>query len=103
MSMRCLPLLLVLLAAPALAADLKDPTRRPPPVIVAPPGTPAAVAAPPRVSAIFISGSRQVAIFNDQPVRAGDSVGRFRIDEVTAHGVRYSVSGHSAFAPLAGH
>jgi hypothetical protein len=54
------------------------------------------------VSAVFISSFRQVAIFNDQPVRVGDHVGAFRIDEINPNGVRYSAAGHSAFAPLAG-
>ena len=65
-----------------------------------------ALAAPPPlpcISAIFISGSRRVAIFNDQPVQVGDRVGAFRIEEITVNGVRYSAAGHSAFAPLAGH
>jgi hypothetical protein len=44
---------------------------------------------------------RRIAIFDAQPVRAGDTVGAYRIDEVDALGVRYSVSGHSEFAPLA--
>jgi hypothetical protein len=54
----------------------------------------------PHVSAIFLSSRRRIAIFNDQPVRAGDRVGNYRIDEVTGQGVRYSSVGHSGFAPL---
>ena len=97
--------LLILLLAfgswPAQGDDLKDPTKRPDVVVAAA----ASHAAPvlPRVSAIFMSDSRQIAIFNDQPVRVGDSVGRYRIDEITSTGVRYSAAGHSAFAPLARH
>jgi hypothetical protein len=90
-----------LVAATAASADLKDPTR--------PPALPPPVAAhgpehapPPKVSAIFFSGVRRIAIFNEQPVHAGDVVGAFQIDEVTVDGVRYTSGGHSAFAPLAG-
>jgi hypothetical protein len=100
--MRYLPILLIALGSwPVQGADLKDPTKRP----VVATATPAAraAAALPRVSAIFMSDARQVAIFNDQPVRVGDNVGRFRIEEITSAGVRYSAAGHFAFAPLAGH
>jgi hypothetical protein len=99
--MRSTPLwILLLLCAPlAGAADLKDPTR--PPIVVLPSLHAAAAAAPPpRTSAIFMSDSRRVAIFNGQPVQTGDSVGAYHIDEVTALGVRYHTSGHDAFAPL---
>jgi hypothetical protein len=97
--MRRTPLwILALLCAPlAGAADLKDPTL--PPIKVLP-SLHAAAPPPPRTSAIFISNSRRVAIFNDQPVQAGDSVGAYHIDAVTALGVRYRTSGHDAFAPL---
>jgi hypothetical protein len=96
-------LLLVACAPSAESVDLKDPTKRP--VVVQAPAAAAVHAAPagPVVSAIFYSGTRQVAVFNDQPVQVGDRVGAFRIEEITANGVRYSAGGHSAFAPLAGH
>jgi hypothetical protein len=82
----------------ANGAELKDPTRSP---VISIPGKPTAEhKPPPRVSAIFLSSSRRIAIFNAQPVQAGDSVGIYHIDEIDAHGVRYSCSGHSAFAPL---
>lgn len=82
----------------ANGAELKDPTR---PAVTSTPGKPSGEhKLPPRVSAIFLSSSRRIAIFNAQPVQAGDSVGIYRIDEIEAHGVRYSCSGHSAFAPL---
>jgi hypothetical protein len=55
----------------------------------------------PQVTAIFLSSSRRIAVFNGQPVHAGDVVGGYRIDEVTALGVHYSASGRSAFAALA--
>jgi hypothetical protein len=82
----------------ANAADLKDPTRPP---VTSTPGKPSGEhRLAPRVSAIFLSSSRRIAIFDAQPVQAGDSVGIYHIDEIEAHGVRYSSSGHSAFAPL---
>jgi hypothetical protein len=55
----------------------------------------------PVVSAIFISGSRRVAVFNDQPVHEGDSVGAYRIETITATGVHYRSAGQLAFAALA--
>ena len=101
MTVRRLIVLWVALQAAALpAADLKDPTR--PPAAQAPAGHPAAAAPLPRVTAIFVSTERRVAIFNDQPVRVGDSVGKYRIDAISAEGVRYSSEGHSAFAALGG-
>jgi len=101
--MRHLSLLLIgtLGALQAQAGDLKDPTR--PPLVVVEGPLKQAAAAPllPQVSAIFISSTRRVAVVDGQPVRAGDQVGAFHIEEVTAQGVRYSSAGHSAFAPLA--
>jgi hypothetical protein len=95
-----MPLLSMLgLSLGANGAELKDPTR--PPVTSTPAKAAAEHSLPPRVSAIFLSSSRRIAIFNAQPVRAGDSVGAYHIDEIDAHGVRYTHSGHSAFAPLA--
>jgi hypothetical protein len=82
----------------ANGAELKDPTR--PPVANTPAKPSGEHKLPPRVSAIFLSSSRRIAIFNAQPVRAGDSVGIYHIDAIEAQGVRYSCSGHSAFAQL---
>jgi hypothetical protein len=84
---------------PAYGVELKDPTR--PPVTSAPASHAGAHSLLPRVSAVFLSSGRRIAIFNAQPVQAGDSVGVYHIDEIEARGVRYSSSGHSAFAPLA--
>ena len=88
------------LSEAAPAGDLKDPTRPPAALAAA-----AAAVKPvlPRVTAVFVSADRQVAIFNDQPVRVGDSVGKYRIDAITAEGVRYTSDGHSAFAALGAH
>jgi hypothetical protein len=104
--MRCANVLLLagglllagVLRVPANAADLKDPTR--PPILNVPIKHADEHRPLPHVSAIFQSSTRRIAIFDDQPVRAGDRVGAYRIDEVTAHGVRYSTLGHSAFASL---
>lgn len=91
---------ILILAGRAASGDLKDPTQPP-----APPPPPAAHGTEhvslPKVSAIFFSGVRRIAIFNEQPVHAGDTVGAYTIDEVTVDGVRYTSGGHSAFAPLA--
>jgi hypothetical protein len=92
----------VLVCASGLAThthgeELRDPTRPPLPIL---PGKHAEEHTP-RVSAVFLSSTRRIAIFDAQPVRAGDTVGAYHINEVDVRGVRYSLSGHSAFAPLA--
>jgi len=88
-----------LLTAAAMASDLKDPTRPPAPIAAA--KQHAEHVSLPVVSAIFISGSRRVAVFNDQPVHEGDSVGAYRIETITATGVHYRSAGQPAFAALA--
>ena len=92
--------MLLALAFPALthSEELKDPTR--PTGIIAPGKHTEEPKALPRVTAVFLSGMRRIAIFNAQPVHAGDSVGGYHIDEIAAEGVRYSVDGRSGFAPL---
>jgi hypothetical protein len=92
--------LLLALVFPMVAhsEELKDPTR--PPGIIVPGKHAGEQKALPRVTAIFLSGTRRIAIFNAQPVHAGDSVGGYHIDEIAAEGVRYSWSGRSGFAPL---
>ena len=85
------------LTSHAHGEELRDPTRPPLPIL---PGKHVEEHIP-RVSAVFLSSSRRVAIFDAQPVRAGDTVGAYHIDEVDVRGVRYSLSGHSSFAPLA--
>jgi hypothetical protein len=87
------------LALPAFAnsEELKDPTRPPG---IAPGKHSEEHKVLPRVTAIFLSGTRRIAVFNAQPVHAGDSVGGYHIDEIGAEGVRYSMSGHPGFAPL---
>ena len=86
------------IAPHASGEELRDPTRPPTAIITAK----HAEEHKPQVSAVFVSNTRRIAIFNAQPVRAGDTVGIYHIDEVGAHGVRYSESGRSDFAPLAG-
>lgn len=86
------------MAAPAAATGLKDPTS--PPAVAAPAHATKAHAPPPRVSAIFLSAQRRVAIFDGAAVAVGDRIGDLRILEITADGVRYSDHGHAAFAPL---
>jgi hypothetical protein len=101
MNVRCVTLLLVvsIFAPQARAGDLKDPTR--PPIVVEVPTRHAEERKlPPHVSAIFMSSTRRIAVFDGHPVRAGEIVGVYHIDEVTAEGVRYTTSGRTAFAPL---
>jgi hypothetical protein len=91
--------MLVVLCAGAAAADLTDPTREPePPITVR-----KIAAAPtrlPRVSAIFHGGQRNIAIFDGLPVQAGDQVGVYHIEAVTANGVLYRVGDKAATALL---
>ncbi|MDE2349729.1 MAG: hypothetical protein KGL92_14595 [Gammaproteobacteria bacterium] len=86
------------MAAPAAATGLKDPTS--PPAVAAPAHVPKAHAPPPRVSAIFLSAQRRVAIIDGVAVAVGDRIGDLRILEITADGVHYSDHGHAAFAAL---
>jgi hypothetical protein len=92
--------LILALSFPPLAncEELRDPTR--PPGVILPGKHAEEHKVVPHVTAIFLSGTRRIAIFNARPVHAGESVGDYHIDEVAAEGVRYSVAGHSAFAPL---
>jgi len=91
--------LTALFATCATAADLRDPTR--PPEVAAPAKHHEQHLSLPVVSAIFISGSRRVAIFNEQPVHEGDSVGVYHIETITASGVHYRSAGLLVFAALA--
>jgi hypothetical protein len=85
------------IAPHASGGELRDPTRPPTAIIT----VKHAEEPKPKVSAVFLSNTRRIAIFNAQPVRAGDTVGIYHIDEVDAQGVRYSAAGRSDFAPLA--
>ncbi len=98
--MRCVTLLLLVsgFGPQAQATDLKDPTR--PPIVEVSIRHADERKLLPHVSAIFMSNTRCIAVFDGHPVRAGDIVGEYRIDAVTAQGVRYTTSGRTAFAPL---
>jgi hypothetical protein len=86
------------LAAAVSANDLRDPTRPPAPAVAVKHSTEHVLL--PRVTAIFVSSARRVAIFDDQPVREGDVVGDYLIEAISATGVRYRHAGLVAFAPL---
>lgn len=87
------------LCAPAPAQDLTDPTRPPEPAAEIRKSAPVAPILP-RVSAIFRGADRSIAIFDGQPVQAGDQVGDYHIEAVTADGVRYRIGARVAMALL---
>lgn len=89
--------LLVAGGAASRAAELRDPTRPPIPVAAVAHDKQAVL---PCVSAIFVSASRRVAIFDGEPVHEGDRVGAYTIETITAAGVRYRLKQQVAFAPL---
>jgi hypothetical protein len=78
----------LLLAPPAMAADLRDPTQPPATVSTATRREPA-----PILSAVLKSGYKRGAIFNGQFVRSGGSVGNYTIIAVLDDGVRYRYAG----------
>ena len=49
--------------------------------------------AAPVLTAVFSAGERHSAIINGRLVKAGDSVGAYRIEDVLADGVRYRHAG----------
>ena len=81
----------LVLAPPAPAEHLRDPTR--PPQTMAAAGVRRESA--PVLSAVLSSGARRGAIFNGEFVRNGSTVGPYLIEEVLADGVRYRYAGHS--------
>lgn len=81
------------------AGDLADPTR-PPVVARKPSATAPVVVATPRVTAIFQSGERRVAVLDGQVVKAGDRIGDVVVEAVTAEGVRYRRAGKVEYARL---
>jgi MSHA biogenesis protein MshK len=88
--------LLVSLTAQAAVADrLVDPTR-PSNVKAAAPTRVDAF----RLEAILNSNGTPIAIVSGKLVRAGDTVGDARIDEVRADGIRYTKNGRSHTARL---
>ena len=70
-AMVCAPGRATAIDPPAGAGTLRDPTRPPLPIV---PGKHAEEHKP-QVSAILLSRTRRIAIFDAQPVRAGDTVG----------------------------
>jgi hypothetical protein len=90
-------ILTVVAAPPAMAEELRDPTRPPMPASHAAEVHEAA----PVLSAIMGSGQDRVAIFNGQLVRSGGSVGPYAIQEVFEDGVRYRHAGlvHELYLP----
>lgn len=80
-------------ALSAHAETLIDPTR---PAAYAPTRSAAApqrVVEAPRVTAIFQTNGRRVAVFDGRVVKAGDRVGDVTIEEVLVDGVRLSRAG----------
>jgi hypothetical protein len=78
----------LLLAPPAMAGELRDPTQPPARVGAATPHEPA-----PILTAVLKSGYKRGAIFNGQFVRSGGSVGSYTIIAVLDDGVRYQHAG----------
>ena len=95
-----LRLAMLVIAATSLAhADsLIDPTR--PPITVHKSGPAREVDPVVRVTAIFQSGERRVAVLDGQVVKVGDRVGAVTIQEINADGVRYLRAGRVEFARL---
>jgi hypothetical protein len=97
--------LLAILAQPrAPAADgmppLADPTRPPGPAH-ADAGRPAS--RPLDVSAVFLFGSRPIALVDGRLLAAGDRIGSITIEAVLADGVRYrTAGGRVATQPVGG-
>ncbi|HYM35398.1 MAG TPA: hypothetical protein VET48_08385 [Steroidobacteraceae bacterium] len=87
----------MLVVAVAHADTLVDPTR---PVMSNKTAPTRNVEAPVRVTAIFRSNERCVAVFDGQVVKVGDRVGDLTIQEITADGVRYLRAGKVEFARL---
>jgi MSHA biogenesis protein MshK len=91
---------IAIITSGAHAGELADPTR--PPVVArkAIAAAPSVVATP-RVTAIFQSGERRIAVFDGQVVKAGDRIGDIFIEAVLADGVRYRRSDRVEVARLA--
>lgn len=87
-------LLLMMTAQAATAGNLVDPTRP----ATARPAVAAVQESGIKVEAIMNSGTHPLAIVNGKVVRAGDSIGSVRIDEVLSDGVRYTRDGRSQVA-----
>ena len=95
MKLAC-PQLLAVLAACAfsvtVAAEppgLRDPMRPPQPAAQAGAAAARHVPQPPRVSGLFRSGERRVAVVDGKAVRVGDQVSGARIEAILDDGIRY--------------
>jgi len=86
-------LLFLLFATLAHADVLIDPTR--PAFALTKSSSPIARSVDPvaRVTAIFQSGERRVAVFDGRVVKAGDRIGDVAIQEILADGVRFTRAG----------
>lgn len=86
-------LLVSLGAVGAAAAELADPTR-PTRTLPATPGSPQAAAAL-RVSAIFISGERRIAVVNGRSVRVGETIGGATVQRIERDRVSFLRGGRT--------
>lgn len=93
-------LALMLAASCAHADALIDPTR--PAFASTKSSSPMARSVDPvaRVTAIFQSGERRVAVFDGRVVKAGDRIGDVAIQEILADGVRFTRAGRVELARL---
>jgi hypothetical protein len=53
-----------------------------------------------RVTAVFVTGQRRVAVIDGQVVKAGDRIGDIVIEEILADGVRFTRGGRVEVARL---
>jgi lactam utilization protein B len=83
----------------ALADTFIDPMR--PATVSAKAIATAHIEAPVRLTAIFQTGERRVAVIDGKVVKSGDRVGDVLVQEVFADGVRYSRDGRIETARLA--
>lgn len=88
---------LCLLIVSAAHAELGDPTR---PSYVSPAGDGAVATAALRVSAVFISGDRRIAVINGQRLRVGESVGGAIISEILSNKVSFVRGDRTFSVPL---
>ncbi|MEQ8205622.1 MAG: hypothetical protein RIA65_05560 [Woeseia sp.] len=88
---------LCLLMASVTQAELGDPTR---PSYVLPASDGAVASAVLRVSAVFISGDRRIAVINGQRLRVGESVGGATISEIESNQVSFVRGDRTFSVPL---
>jgi hypothetical protein len=91
---------MLLAMSSAHAEGLVDPTRPPATRQKAIVNAPAAERVAPRVTAIFRSGERCVAVFDGKVVKAGDRIGDLVIEAIVADGVRFRRAGQVLFERL---